>query len=173
MPQRNGLQQSRRTLVSNEKRRIELDRLLFFLPLFFINTFDYLRSHRTNRFSFSFAMITAYAEYTHTHTSSSTCPRQQRVEDEKIQFFAARTFCFFSLDSWKNDLRYSAGASPADSGTIESVFFDEATAQQITIHELSTPETVKLDLLLQTKTLSDKVIERRWRSRGSMGLFRR
>ena len=49
------------------------------------------------------------------------------------------------------------GTSPANSGTIESVFFDEAVGQKIIVEELTTPETLKLDLLLQTKTLSDKV----------------
>ena len=49
------------------------------------------------------------------------------------------------------------GTSPANSGTIESVFFDEVVTHKIVVQELTTPETLKLDLLLQTKTLSDKV----------------
>jgi hypothetical protein len=44
------------------------------------------------------------------------------------------------------------GTSP-----VESVFFDEALPQKIIVQELTTPETIKLDLLIQTKTLSDKV----------------
>ena len=107
-----------------------------------------------------------------TYRRSSTCPRRQRVEEEEDE----RKFIFHSTrgkSSEKRSLVLSSGASPADSGTIESVFFDEPTAQQITVHELSTPETVKLDLLLQTKTLSEKVTGRHCRWRGSMGLSRR
>ncbi len=43
------------------------------------------------------------------------------------------------------------------SGTIESVFFDEPVPQKIIVQELTTPETIRLDLLIQTKTLSEKV----------------
>lgn len=45
------------------------------------------------------------------------------------------------------------GTSPANSGTIESVFFDEPISQKIIIKS----DTIKLDILLQTKTLSEKV----------------
>ncbi len=51
------------------------------------------------------------------------------------------------------------GTSSANSYTIESVFFDEPIPQKIIVQELTTPETIKLDLLIQTKTLSDKVNE--------------
>ena len=47
--------------------------------------------------------------------------------------------------------------SPANSAAAESVFFDETVPQTITIQELTTPETIKLDLLIQTKTLGGKV----------------
>jgi hypothetical protein len=49
------------------------------------------------------------------------------------------------------------GTSPANSGTIESVVFDETIPQKIIVQELTTPETIKFDLLIQTKTLSEKV----------------
>ncbi|CAF4689622.1 unnamed protein product, partial [Rotaria sp. Silwood1] len=48
-------------------------------------------------------------------------------------------------------------SSPANSGTVESVFFDEPTSQKIIVQELTTPETIKLDLLIQTKTLIEKM----------------
>ncbi|CAF0915074.1 unnamed protein product [Adineta steineri] len=48
-------------------------------------------------------------------------------------------------------------ASPANSGTIESIFFDESVPQTIIVQELTTPETVKLDLLHQTKSLGGKM----------------
>lgn len=51
------------------------------------------------------------------------------------------------------------GASPANSGTADSVFFDESAPQTITVQELTTPETIKLDLLIQTKTLGGKVLD--------------
>ncbi|CAF3740085.1 unnamed protein product [Rotaria sp. Silwood1] len=50
-----------------------------------------------------------------------------------------------------------ASSSPANSGTVESVFFDEPTSQKIIVQELTTPETIKLDLLIQTKTLIEKM----------------
>ncbi|CAF4443308.1 unnamed protein product [Rotaria socialis] len=43
------------------------------------------------------------------------------------------------------------------SGTVESVFFDESPQQKIIVQELTTPETVRLDLLIQTKTLAEKM----------------
>ncbi|CAF4818567.1 unnamed protein product, partial [Rotaria magnacalcarata] len=46
-------------------------------------------------------------------------------------------------------------ASP--SGTVESVFFDESPPRKIIVQELTTPETVRLDLLIQTKTLAEKM----------------
>ncbi|CAF1536499.1 unnamed protein product [Adineta ricciae] len=49
------------------------------------------------------------------------------------------------------------GVSPANSAAAESVFFDETVPQTITIQELTTPETIKLDLLIQTKTLGGKM----------------
>ncbi|CAF2761299.1 unnamed protein product [Rotaria sp. Silwood2] len=48
-------------------------------------------------------------------------------------------------------------SSPANSGTVESVFFDEPVPQKIIVQELTTPETIKLDLLIQTKTLIEKM----------------
>jgi hypothetical protein len=49
------------------------------------------------------------------------------------------------------------GISPANSGTNESLFFDEAVPQQVIVQQLTTPETSELHLLIQTKTLGDKV----------------
>ena len=51
----------------------------------------------------------------------------------------------------------SLGTSPTNSYAVESVFFDEVNPQKIIVQELTTPETLKLDLLIQTKTLSEKV----------------
>lgn len=53
------------------------------------------------------------------------------------------------------------GPSTANSYTAESVFLDEPIAQKIVVQELTTPETLKLDLLIQTKTLSEKVNKRK------------
>ncbi|CAF3668398.1 unnamed protein product [Rotaria sordida] len=50
-----------------------------------------------------------------------------------------------------------SSSSSANSGTIESVFFDEPIPQKIIVQELTTPETIKLDLLIQTKTLIEKM----------------
>ena len=49
---------------------------------------------------------------------------------------------------------YFKGTSPANSG---SVFFDESVPEKISVQQLTTPESIKLDLLLQTKSLSEKV----------------
>lgn len=54
---------------------------------------------------------------------------------------------------------FHLGVSPDNSGTGESVFLDESVPQKIVVQELTTPETLKLDLLLQTKILADKVID--------------
>lgn len=43
------------------------------------------------------------------------------------------------------------------------MFFDEVIPQKIIVQELTTPETLKLDLLIQTKTLSEKVNRNRER----------
>ncbi len=51
------------------------------------------------------------------------------------------------------------GVSPANSGTIESVYFDEVEPKKIFVTELTTPETWKLDLLIETKGLGEKVKE--------------
>ncbi|CAF1963921.1 unnamed protein product [Rotaria magnacalcarata] len=47
--------------------------------------------------------------------------------------------------------------SASPSGTVESVFFDESPPRKIIVQELTTPETVRLDLLIQTKTLAEKM----------------
>jgi hypothetical protein len=54
-------------------------------------------------------------------------------------------------------LRLYLGISPAYSGTIESVYFDEVIPEKPVVEEITTPETLKLDLLLETKSLRDKV----------------
>ncbi|CAM2724500.1 unnamed protein product [Rotaria socialis] len=51
----------------------------------------------------------------------------------------------------------SVEKSTSPSGTVESVFFDESPQQKIIVQELTTPETVRLDLLIQTKTLAEKM----------------
>ena len=52
------------------------------------------------------------------------------------------------------------GASPTNSGTIESVFFDEVVPQKVIVEEVTTtPETFQLDLTIQTKSLANKVNE--------------
>ncbi|UJR31845.1 hypothetical protein I4U23_019321 [Adineta vaga] len=57
----------------------------------------------------------------------------------------------------KKDNWFSYCASPTNSATAESVIFDESVPQTITVQELTTPETIKLDLLIQTKTLGGKM----------------
>jgi hypothetical protein len=69
----------------------------------------------------------------------------------------------FVWNEWIDGYSFFLGTSPADSGTIESVFFDEPVPHKIIVQELTTPETVKLDLLIQTKTLSEKVNSKFWK----------
>jgi hypothetical protein len=54
-------------------------------------------------------------------------------------------------------LRLYLGISPSYSGTVESVYFDEVVPEKTIPKEIITPETLKLDLLLGTKSLGDKV----------------
>ena len=49
------------------------------------------------------------------------------------------------------------GVSPANSGTVESLVFDDTVPQPSIVNELTTPKPAKLDLLIQTKTLGNKV----------------
>jgi hypothetical protein len=49
------------------------------------------------------------------------------------------------------------GVSPTNSGTIESVFFDEVVPQKVIVEEVTT--TPELDLTIQTKSLGNKVNE--------------
>ncbi len=64
---------------------------------------------------------------------------------------------FLFQQEYREDFFGCLGTSPANSCTGESVFFDEPVQQKIIVQELTTPETIKLDLLIQTKTLSEKV----------------
>ncbi|CAF0786442.1 unnamed protein product, partial [Didymodactylos carnosus] len=52
---------------------------------------------------------------------------------------------------------YSPYSAIGEGDNVSSVFFDEIIPQRITVQELSTPETIKLDLLIQTKNLSEKM----------------
>lgn len=82
--------------------------------------------------------------------SSLDGPLEKRRRKRKSRFFSS------SVD-FQFDFK---GSSPANSGTIESVFFDENLPEKIiAVQQLTTPETLKLDLLLQTKSLSEKVKE--------------
>jgi hypothetical protein len=65
---------------------------------------------------------------------------------------------FLSLGNFTQYL-FFRGVSPANSGTIESVYFDEVEPKKIFVTELTTPETWKLDLLIETKGLGEKVKE--------------
>jgi hypothetical protein len=65
---------------------------------------------------------------------------------------------FLSLGNFTQYL-FFRGVSPANSGTIESVYFDEVGPKKIFVQELTTPETWKLDLLIETKGLGEKVKE--------------
>jgi hypothetical protein len=83
--------------------------------------------------------------------------RVQSEGEGKMHFCCCTFRAFFFAEKDDRFLLLYLGTSPANSGIIESIFFDEPVAQKITVEELSTPETIKLDLLLQTKTLSEKV----------------
>lgn len=50
--------------------------------------------------------------------------------------------------------------SSANSCTIDSVFYEENSSQKSSVQNLPIPETVTLDLLIQSKTLGDNVSSR-------------
>jgi len=75
----------------------------------------------------------------------------------KYTYYLFNSLFFFLILRNTFFLRLYLGTSPAYSGTVESIYFDEVVPEKTAVEEITTPETLKLDLLLGTKSLGDKV----------------
>ncbi len=77
----------------------------------------------------------------------------------KYTCYLFNSFFFLFLSLIRNTffLLLFLGMSSGNSCTLESVFYDEILRQKTIEQQLTIPETVKLDLLIRTKTLGDNV----------------